>query len=549
MSSPILSLIGIHKSYSLRRVLDDVTVHLHPGDRLGLVGANGVGKSTLLRIAAGQEAPDSGSLRAAPDLRIGWQPQMWSLPGTLADALAEAAAPVSAAEATMRALETAMADGAHDSDTLARYGDALEAFERLDGYTFDARLESALTGLGVAHLDRARPFESLSGGEKSRVGLALLLLRAPDVLLLDEPTNHLDRAALDWLESAIAAHRGAALMVSHDRAFLNRTATAIVEIDEHTRQAARYTGDYDSYRRTRAAARQAWVVRYQREREEIHALREQIAATARRNDHYRPSTDNDKYLRNFRIANHEETVSKRVRDAETRLAHIMDDPTPKPPDDLTFSAEFDLAKIGGRALITLNGVNKSYGDRALWRDLDLVVRAGTRIVLVGENGSGKSTLLRMLAGIDTPDSGTVARSSAAVIGYLEQEWSARDGDRTLFEVLTDGADPQAARLIRTIAIGQGLFRNDDFEQPIARLSRGQQRKADLARILYGRANVLLLDEPTNDFSLDVVEGIETALEGYRGAIIAASHDRRFVERFAAAGGEVWQVGAQTGQFA
>ncbi len=536
-----LTLQHLSKTYGFQPILNDVSLVVNAGERIGLVGANGVGKSTLLKIVTGEVEADSGSVTLASGHKLGYLAQI--IEGyddqTLDALIAASVAELHALEARMRQLEQAMTTTSGDTldAVMIEYGDASEQFERYGGYDLDYRVDIVLGGLGVAHIARDRVFGTLSGGEKARVGLALLLLQSPDVLLLDEPTNHLDFATMRWLENYLRGYRGAILAVSHDREFLNHVATAIVEIDEHSRAAKRYSGDYDNYHRAKAQEREKWERDYANQQEELKALRLALKQTARQNSNYRAHTDNDKFVRNFKKANHDETVSQRVNAVEEKLRRIEDNPIPQPPDVLRFQAEFDPAALKGRMPITVSGLNKRYGDRTILDELTFVVGPHSRIVLVGPNGAGKSTLMRLLTGYERPDSGEVHISPGARVGYLDQEGRTLDASMTVFEAYRHGLDSMDQQLKATL-LTSGLFRYDDLDQRVGVLSAGQQRKLQIARLIAGRANLLVLDEPTNYVSLDVLEELETALKAFPGPVIAASHDRRFIQQF---GGEVWTL--------
>ncbi|MCL4249701.1 MAG: ATP-binding cassette domain-containing protein [Anaerolineae bacterium] len=535
-----LTIRHIHKSYGLKTVLHDVSLILNAGERIGLVGANGVGKSTLLKIVAGEVIPDDGTVGLARGAALGYLPQVipFRADNSLADLIAAALDDFRALEAEMRRLETQMtaADSDDLQDVLDAYGEVSEAYTRRGGYTIDTRLDELLTRLGVAHIARDQTFGALSGGEKARVGLALLLVRAPDVLLLDEPTNHLDHATLDWLETYLAAYPGAALIVSHDRQFLDRTANAIIEIDEHTRSTRRFNGNYTTYANTKALERVTWERDYERQQDEIKALRYEIKVGARQNSNYRAHADNDKFVRNIKIATHQATVSKRIRDAEQRLARIEADPIPQPPDPLRFRPLFDPARLKGQHLLIASNLSKTYGDRCLLSDVSLTVEADSRILLTGPNGSGKTTLLRLMLGEEDPDAGTVWTHAAVKIGYLAQEAGRFNLAHSLFEVYRDGL-PGDDQTWKSELIQSGLFRYDDFATAVGALSSGQRRKLQIARLIAERANLLVLDEPTNDVSFDVLEGLEAAIRAFPGPVIASSHDRRFMAEFGREAGE------------
>lgn len=541
----MLTLSQITKSYGYQTVLAGVSLTLHDEQRVGLVGANGVGKSTLLKIIAGEVEADSGTVLLESHRRIGYLAQViQSAHGyTLADLITASQAHIYALESQLRDLEAQMAssDAATRDAAMTHYGDVLDAFERYGGYELDSAVDRVFAGLRVSHLPRDRAFNTFSGGEKARVGLALLLLQAPDLLLLDEPTNHLDWESLAWLEGYLSGYRGAALIVSHDRLFLNRTVNVIIEIDEHSRTSKRYTGDYDHYRQVKARAQAQWVADYASQQDEIKRLRIEVKEVSHRNSNYRAHADNDKFVRNIKIATHDQTVSRRVRQAQEKLDRILRDPIPAPPDALHFRAEFDAQALNGRYPLMVSGLSKRYAAD-LPPVLDAVsfsISQNSRVALVGENGAGKSTLLRLLMGIEAPDRGEVQFSAGVRVGYLDQENSQLNLDLTLAAACADGLT-ETEQQIKAILLRSGLFHVDDLEKRVGDLSVGQQRKLQIARLMIGKANVLILDEPTNHISFEVLESLETALQTFNGAVLVATHDRRFLERF---DGEIWRLHA------
>jgi macrolide transport system ATP-binding/permease protein len=537
-----LSVRHLSISFGHAAILNDITLALHPGERIGLVGANGVGKSTLLKLIAGELRPDAGTIALADGARVGYLPQ--HIPPrdgrTLGDLIAESTASIRALETELRALENRFAalEGADLAGALARYGEVQEAFERADGYTLDARIDAALDGLGLAHLLRTQVFDALSGGEKTRASLALLLIGAPDLLLLDEPTNHLDAGMLAWLETTMMNFRGAALMASHDRAFLNAAATSIFEIDEHARTGRQFRAGYDAYATAKAAERRAWEENFARQGEEIRALKQEIAVTGRRNDNWRELPDGDGFIKFWKRSQHAATVSRRVRAAEEKLARIEADPVPRPPVPLRFAPKFESRVLGSRVPLALEHVSKAFGGRIIVNDFSLVVQHGARILLTGPNGAGKSTLLRIMAGRVTPDSGRVTVNPGVVIGWLDQEAEDIVLDGTIFDALRHRL-PDDEKVLRSRIIGMGLLRHESLDTPARGMSLGQRRKVQLARLIMSGANLLILDEPTNYLSLDVLEDVEDALASFDGAVIAASHDRRFIARF---GGDEIRLG-------
>ena len=368
------------------------------------------------------------------------------------------------------------------------------------------------------------------------MGLAALLLQAPDLLLLDEPTNHLDFAALTWLEGFLQDFGGALLVVSHDRTFLNRTVQAIVEIDEYSREAKFYAGNYDFFAHEKALARTRWVAEYAEQQEEIHELRRFIHSKARQVGHNRPG-GGDKLAYNYKGGRVEATVGHNLRAAAERLRRLEADPVPKPPQPLQINPDFDPARLVNKTPLAVSQVTVAYDGRRVLDDVTVALGGQDRVVLVGPNGAGKSTLLKVMAGRLKPDTGDVTAAASTVIGYLDQEQESLPADGTLYEAYAAGRTGDWESL-KAELMGYHLFAFADLLKPVASLSVGQQRKLQLALLMEARANVLLLDEPTNHISLDVLEEFETALLDFRGAIVAVSHDRRFIERFA---DQIWEM--------
>jgi macrolide transport system ATP-binding/permease protein len=539
----LLTLTDVTKAYGDNQVLNRVSLTLAQGDKRGLVGANGVGKSTLVKIIAGELQPDSGAVHVAGDAVIGYLPQVlqaaadWDIDQVLTASQQR----VLVIEARLRELEVEMARSHNPLDVvLAEYSQLSYEFERLGGYGLEHRIQAVLTGLGVAHLSRARRMATLSGGEKARVGLASLLLQTPDLLLLDEPTNHLDFAALEWLENFLQGVDCALLVVSHDRFFLNHTVQAIIEIDEYSKEAKFYAGSYDFFAEEKARQRAKWVEEYWGQQEEIRELRRMIRTSARQVAHNRPSSDGDKLAYNAKGQRVEATVARNVRSAEERLRRIEEEPIPKPPKPMEISPEFEPATLASKTPLALSQISVQFGGRTVLDDVTCTIGLHSRVVIVGPNGAGKSTLLKVMAGALKPDAGSVSRAPGVVVGYLDQEQETLPigADKsTLLEVYGAGLIGSREELVREI-IGYGLFVYDDLLKPVAALSVGQKRKLQLAQLIAARANLLLLDEPTNHISFDVLEEFDAALLRFPGPVVAISHDRRFIERVA---GEVWEM--------
>ncbi|MFE3390254.1 ABC-F family ATP-binding cassette domain-containing protein [Streptomyces anulatus] len=572
-----LAMKDVSKAYGDRSVLDQVTLTVRPGEKTAVIGENGSGKSTLLRLLAGVEQPDSGEITVRFPGGTGYLAQTLDLDpaDTVQDAVDAALAELRDLEHRIREAEAGLSerkpgDPGPTDEELAAYGDLLTAYEDRDGYRADARTEAALHGLGLAHLTRDRALATLSGGEQSRLALACVLAAAPELLLLDEPTNHLDARAVGWLEDHLRGHRGTVVAITHDRAFLERVTSVILEVDRDLRTVTRYGDGWDGYRTAKAAARRRWAQEHEeyltdlaRTGELVEAAGARLAATG--GD---PKQGFGKHRRS-----HEAKLSGQVRAARTRLDALRRSPVPPPPRPLAFTGrpavtdgtgtadcdgtgtpdsvrtatgagtgdrdgtatgagtgdrERTATETGtgdrARTLVELDAV--SVGDRL--RLPSLRVASGARLLVTGENGAGKTTLLRVLAGDLTPDTGTVTRR--ARIGYLPQELPARPTRRTLLATFAAGRpgfpDEYAEELLAL-----GLFRPEDLDVPVASLSVGQQRRLALARLVTRPADLLVLDEPTNHIALSLVEELEQALDQYPGAVVVVSHDRSFRARF------------------
>ncbi|MEV6308787.1 ribosomal protection-like ABC-F family protein [Streptomyces sp. NPDC051840] len=518
-----LAVQAVSKAYGERSVLDQVSLTVRPGEKAAIIGENGSGKSTLLRLLAGAETPDSGRITVRFPGGTGYLAQTPEThPGaSVQDAIDAAFAGLRSLEQRIRAAEEALSLADPTAEQLDSYGDLLSAYEARGGYEADARTGAALHGLGLGALPRDRRTGTLSGGERSRLALACVLAAAPELLLLDEPTNHLDADAVRWLEDHLRAHPGTVLVVTHDRAFLERITSVILEVDRDLRNVTRYGDGWEGYRAARAAERrrreqehQEWLDELERTDEMVNAAGRRLAATGKD-----PGQGFGKHRRS-----HEAKLSGRVAAARTRLEALRRSPVPEPPRPLGFTAELALASGETGPLAELDSVVVS-GRLTLPA---LRVEPGRRLLVTGPNGAGKTTLLRVLAGDLAPDSGTVRRRGRT--GYLPQELPARITRRSLLATFAAGRpglpDEYADELLAL-----GLFRQEDLAMPVAALSVGQQRRLALARLVSRPADLLILDEPTNHIALGLVEEVEAALGRYAGAVVVVSHDRSFRRRF------------------
>jgi macrolide transport system ATP-binding/permease protein len=485
----------------------------------------------LLRLLAGAEAPDTGEVGVRFPGGIAHLAQTLAETfgvgpeHTVRDTVDAALAELRSMERRMRAAEESL--GSATAEELASYGELAARYEERGGYQADARVDAALHGLGLGRIRYERRIGTLSGGEQSRLALACVLASGAELLLLDEPTNHFDRVAAGWLEERLRAHRGTVVAVTHDRAFLEGMATAVLEVDRDTRAVNRYGDGWSGYRAAKAADRRRRVREHEEWREELARTEGLMAAAGQRlavsgKD---PRQGFGKHRRS-----HENKLSGQVRSARTRLEQLRGEPVPAPPEPLRFRARLETPAGGhaadgtdtarARLLAELAGI--VVGDRL--RMDELRVEAGDRLLVSGPNGAGKTTLLRVLAGELRPDSGTVVRP--ARVGYLAQELPAVPSRQPLLTAYAAGR-PGLPEEHADELFALGLFREEDLTVPVAALSVGQRRRLELARLVTRPADLLVLDEPTNHVALSLVEDLEAALAAFEGAVVAVSHDRRF----------------------
>ncbi|MFJ4368937.1 TlrC/CarA/OleB/SrmB family ABC-F type ribosomal protection protein [Streptomyces chartreusis] len=525
MRTSQLTLHHVTKRYPGRTVLDQVSFTLKPGEKAGLIGENGSGKSTLLRLIAGQERPDSGELTVTAAGGIGYLPQTIPLPptATVQDAVDLALADLRALEAQLRRAEQALGDDA-DPDALAAYAALLQRYEARDGYAADHRVDQALHHLGLPALRRDRRLGTLSGGERSRLALAAVLAGRPELLLLDEPTNDLDDQAVQWLEAQLRAHRGTVLAVTHDRVFLERLTTTVLEAEAG--KITRYGDGYAGYGIAKAAERRSRLQEYEEWRAEL-ARNERLAAgqAIRLGGIPRKAPLANFGHGGFRARGRAHGAMARIRKARERVDRLRANPAAPPPQPLTFTArigtpgaDVDMS-APERPAVQLSGVR--VGDRL---NLDsLTLGPSGRLLVTGPNGAGKTTLLKLLAGELRPDEGKVQVPGR--VGHLRQDETPWPLDLTVAEAYAPLGRVGSADEHTHALLSLGLFRPGELRLRIGELSYGQRRRVDLARLVSEPADLLLLDEPTNHLSPALVEELQAALAHYAGAVVLVTHDR------------------------
>ena len=507
----LLSVQDIRKSFGGHEVLKKVSFTLQEGERMGLVGVNGSGKSTLMKIIAGQETADDGQISIQKGLRVGYMAQQGDLSGgeTVQEALESVFAPLQAMEAELRELEEEMARSGGDPETLRRLGSRYDTltrtFERENGYGWRSAVEGGLAGLGLREY-RDRKTALLSGGERTRLSLGRLLLTEPDLLLLDEPTNHLDLKSIAWLENTLSAWRGAVLVISHDRYFLDHVCGRMAELLMGTLET--YTGNYTEYLEKRTAVYETRMKAWQAQQKEI-ARQEAIIATYRRFNR-----------------------EKSIRAAESREKRLEKmERLERPQEEGSVRFRFETRRRTGEDVLTLEELKKSYDGRLLFDHLKLLVRAGDRIALIGDNGTGKSTLLKCLVGEEKADAGVIRWGAGVDLGYYDQHQAGLHENKTVLEEVWDRF-PRLEQYEVRGALGLFLFTGDEVFEPVHTLSGGERGRVCLTELMLRKDNVLLLDEPTNHLDMDSREVLEAALADFEGTIIAVSHDRYFINRFA-----------------
>lgn len=503
----ILQCSHIDKSFVGETVLSDISFHINEQEKAAIVGVNGSGKSTLIKIIMGQLSADSGDIILSKDTTVGYlaQNQEYASDRTILEEMQDAKPEVGILERKLASLSAQMneADGKELEALIKQFDQAQHRFDQINGYAYQSELVGVLKGLGFENEDFDKKIASLSGGEKTRVALAKMLLTAPDLIILDEPTNHLDLNAIHWLEGYLAQYNGAVLIVAHDRYFLDKIVSKVIEIRQTKSRV--YLGNYTEYTKKRQEILDSLQKQYLNQQAEIKHQEEVIAK-----------------LKQF---NREKSI-KRAESREKMLDKI--ERIDKPIEENTKMHLLFTPKIqSGNDVLTVKGLSKRFADHVLFENIDFEIKRGEHVAIIGDNGSGKTTILKMINDLLTPDSGTITLGTNVEIGYYDQEHHVLHMEKTLFEEIQDEYPNMTNTEIRNL-LAAFLFTEDDVFKQIKSLSGGERGRVSLAKLMLSDANFLILDEPTNHLDIDSKAILENAINHFEGTVLYVSHDRYFI---------------------
>ena len=507
----ILACHGIQKSFGEHLIVRDGSFHIEDHEKAALVGPNGAGKSTLLKMIVGESAPDDGNVILTKGKTLGYlaQHQEMQSGNTIYEEVRTAKADIIAMEHRIREIEMELKHLSGDAlnDRLETYNRLTAAFERENGYSCESEITCVLKGLGFTENDFTKPVDTLSGGQKTRVSLGKLLLTKPDILLLDEPTNHLDLNSIAWLETYLLNYQGAALIVSHDRYFLNKVVTKVLEIE--LGELRTYMGNYSDYAAKKQQLRDIRLKEYLNQQQEI---KHQEAVIEK--------------LRSF---NREKSI-KRAESREKMLEKMQ---TIEKPIEVNTDIHLKLEPscVSGNDVLTVEHLSKSFPGQELFTDVNLEIKRGEHVAVIGDNGTGKTTLLKILNRVVSADSGTYTLGSNVKIGYYDQEHHVLHMEKTIFDEISDDYPTLTNTEIRNV-LAAFLFTGDDVFKQISSLSGGERGRVSLAKLMLSEANFLILDEPTNHLDIASKEILENALNDYTGTVLYVSHDRYFINQTA-----------------
>ena len=507
----ILSCNNISKSFNGVPVLSNVSFHIEKQEKAAIVGINGAGKSTLLKIITGELSADEGEVYLARGTTVGYLAQNQDLDSSrsIYEEMLEVKRPVIEMEERIRSLETEMkhAQGQDLEDMLSLYSRLSHDFELQNGYAWKSEVTGVLKGLGFTEDEFSKPVSALSGGQKTRVSLGRILLGKPDLIMLDEPTNHLDMESIAWLENYLLNYPGAVIIVAHDRYFLNRIAGKVVELDNG--RSSVFTGNYDDYRKKRAMIREAQIKAWMNQQQEIRHQQEVITK-----------------LKSF---NREKSI-KRAESREKMLEkmELLERPA-EINDEMHITLEPNITS--GNDVLTVRNLSKAYGNHLLFSHVDIDIKRGERVAIIGNNGTGKTTILKIINQLVEPDTGEITLGSRVHIGYYDQDHQVLHMEKTLFDEIQDDYPNMDNTHVRNV-LAAFLFTGDDVFKRIGDLSGGERGRVSLAKLMLSESNFLILDEPTNHLDITSKEILEDALNQYTGTVLYVSHDRYFINRTA-----------------
>ena len=507
----ILNATNISKSFGSNEIIKDATFLVNEHEKVAIVGVNGAGKTTLLKILTGEESADSGSITLAKDAKLGYLRQINNVDSALSiiDELYTVIEPILNMEKRMSQMQEDMKHltGSELEELYSSYTALTHSYELMDGYAAKSRVVGILKGLGFEEIDFDRKINTLSGGQKTRVFLAKLLLEEPDIILLDEPTNHLDLRSIEWLESYLLNYKGAVIIVSHDRYFLDKIVSKVIDIENGNVQM--YLGNYTDFSNKKQMLLDAKMKEYLNQQQEI---KHQEAVITK--------------LKQF---NREKSI-KRAESRQKQLEKIERVEAPQTYSE-NMRLSLDISKESGKDVLTVHNLSKSFDHKKLFWDINFEIKRGERVAIIGDNGTGKTTLLKIINGLLEPDTGEVIYGSNVSVAYYDQEHQVLHMDKTLFDELSDTYPEMTNTQIRNI-LAAFLFTGEDVYKKIADLSGGERGRVSLVKLMLSKANFLLLDEPTNHLDIVSKDVLENALTNFPGTVCYVSHDRYFINKTA-----------------
>lgn len=507
----ILNATNISKSFGSSEIIKDATFLVNEHEKVAIVGVNGAGKTTLLKILTGEESADSGSITLAKDAKLGYLRQINNVDSALSiiDELYTVIEPILNMEKRMSQMQEDMKHltGSELEELYSSYTALTHSYELMDGYAAKSRVVGILKGLGFEEIDFDRKINTLSGGQKTRVFLAKLLLEEPDIILLDEPTNHLDLRSIEWLESYLLNYKGAVIIVSHDRYFLDKIVSKVIDIENGNVQM--YLGNYTDFSNKKQMLLDAKMKEYLNQQQEI---KHQEAVITK--------------LKQF---NREKSI-KRAESRQKQLEKIERVEAPQTYSE-NMRLSLDISKESGKDVLTVHNLSKSFDHKKLFWDINFEIKRGERVAIIGDNGTGKTTLLKIINGLLNPDTGEVIYGSNVSVAYYDQEHQVLHMDKTLFDELSDTYPEMTNTQIRNI-LAAFLFTGEDVYKKIADLSGGERGRVSLVKLMLSKANFLLLDEPTNHLDIVSKDVLENALNNFPGTVCYVSHDRYFINKTA-----------------